>query len=45
MINNTINIQTNIQLIIPIQNETSNVAGSDHTVMFSIESIITQTNK
>ena len=43
--NNTINTQTKIQLNIPIPNEISNDAGSDHTVMFNIESMITQTNK
>ena len=43
--NNTINIQTKIQLNIQIPNDISNEAGSDHTVIFSTESIITQTNK
>ena len=43
--NNMINIQTKIQLNVPIPNDISNVAGSDHTVIFSTESIITQTNK
>lgn len=43
--NNMIRIQTKIQLNVPIPNDISNVAGSDHTVIFNIESIITQTNK
>ena len=45
IINNMIRIQTKIQLNIPIPKDISNVAGSDHTVIFNIESIITQTNK
>ena len=43
--NNIIRIQTNIPLNVPIPNDISNVAGSDHTVIFSTESMITQTNK
>lgn len=43
--NNTISIQTKIQLNVPIPNDISNVAGSDHTVIFSTESAIIQTNK
>ena len=43
--NKTIKIQTKIQLNVPIPNDISNVAGSDHTVIFSTESMITQTNK
>jgi hypothetical protein len=43
--NNTINIQTKIQLNVPIPNDILNDAGSDHTVIFNIESMITQTNK
>ena len=45
MMNNIINIQTKIQLNVPIPSEISNDAGSDHTVIFNIESMITQTNK
>ena len=43
--NNIINIQQKIPLNVHIPNDISNVAGSDHTVIFSTESIITQTNK
>ena len=43
--NNIIKIQQNIQLNVDIPNDTLNVAGSDHTVIFSTESAITQTNK
>jgi len=43
--NNIINIQQKIPLNVHIPNDISNVAGSDHTVIFSTESIITQVNK
>ena len=43
--NNTIKIQQNIQLNVDIPNDTSNVAGSDHTVILSTESIMIQINK
>ena len=45
IMNNTSNIQQNIQLNVDIPNDTSNVAGSDHTVIFSTESIMIQTNR
>ena len=43
--NNMIKIQQNIQLNVDIPNDTSNVAGSDHTVILSTESIMMQINK
>lgn len=43
--NSTIKIQQKIPLNVHIQNDMSKVAGSDHTVIFSTESAIIQTNK
>ena len=43
--NNMSNTQTKIQLNAPIPKDISNVAGSDHTVIFNNESMMTQTNK